>query len=164
MPGKKRHPSTDQSTFAFRRIAWESRGIFSDHFIRTRLSEVPTWPKSLEGAAHLHNDLQELWSRRYRGLEQNEETTRREFIDKVLDKLKFSYRSSLDIPVSIARRTPDYLLFADEESKDRTFNSELHVQYGSAIGLLEAKKVFLPLDALSENEIRFPHQQVRDYL
>lgn len=164
MPRKRRSLSIDQSSFAFPRIAWETRGIFSDHFIRTRLSEIPTWPKSTDATAQLHSDLQELWSKRYRGLEQNEETTRREFIDRVLDKLKFSYRSSLDIPVSIARRTPDYLLFADEESKDRTFNSELHAQYAAAIGLLEAKKVFLPLDALSGNETRFPHQQVRDYL
>ncbi len=161
----KRAPSNGQSTFAFRRgAAWECHGIFSEHFISTRLNDASTWPKDLEDAARIHNDLQDLWTRRYRGLAQNEETTRREFIDKVLDHLKFSYRSSLDIPVERAKRTPDYLLFEDEEAKDRTFNSELNIQYASAIALLEAKKVFLPLDAITGKETRFPHQQVRDYL
>src|SRR5438309_5615417 len=114
MPRKKPSPSSDQSTFAFRRVAWESNGIFSDHFISTRLRDVETWPESSKAAGEIHNDLQGLWTRRYRGLEQNEETTRREFIDKVLERLQFSYRSSLDLPVAVARRTPDYLLFATE--------------------------------------------------
>lgn len=118
----------------------------------------------MQEAEKIHNDLQDLWTRRYRGLEQNEETTRREFIDRVLEKLRFSFRSSLDLPIAVARRTPDYLLFANEKIKDKVFNSELNVQYASAIGLLEAKKAFLPLDAISGTEPRFPHQQIREYL
>jgi hypothetical protein len=84
MANKKRTSSSDQSAFAFRKgVAWESHGIFSDHFISTRLTDVATWPESLPAAEQLHKDLQDLWTKRHRGLAQNEETTRREFIDKV---------------------------------------------------------------------------------
>jgi hypothetical protein len=165
MARKKRTHPEEQSTFPFRSgAAWKAHGIFSDHFISTRLKDASTWPKSTDEVREAHNGLQELWGKRYVGLAQNEETTRREFIDLVLEQLHFSHRSSLDLPVSQQRRTPDYLLFQDEATKDKVFNSPISVQYSSAVGLLEAKKAFLPLDALSTNETRFPHQQVRDYL
>jgi hypothetical protein len=151
---RKKHTSPEgQSTFAFRSgAAWKAHGIFSEHFISNRLNEVQTWPKNSEEARKAHTGLQELWGRRYIGLGQNEETTRREFIDVVLEQLNFSFRSSLDLPVSVQRRTPDYLLFQDEATKDKVFNSPISTQYGSAVGLLEAKKAFLPLDALSANQ------------
>jgi hypothetical protein len=96
----------------------------------------------------------------------NEETTRREFLEKILDQLGFSYFSNLSMPSSDRTQTPDYLLFQDPETKDRVFNEPLEAKFQYAIGLLEAKKVNLPLDQVSRRETpgRFPHQQIRDYL
>jgi hypothetical protein len=72
--------------------------------------------------------------------------------------------ADLDLPKAGARRTPDYLLFADEHTKTGVFNEDLRVQYHAGIGLLEAKKLYTPLDAIFPGEKRFPHQQIRDYL
>ena len=93
-----------------------------------------------------------------------EETTRREFLEKVLEKLGFAFFSNLDLPEWDRRRTPDYFLFPDEQTKELVFNADLQAKYAAAIALLEAKKVNHPLDAASKKEKRFPHQQVRDYL
>lgn len=144
---------------------WETHGIFSDHFIRTRVKEVDTWPKDEAELRPTYEFLLDLWHRRHVGLEKgNEETTRREFLEKILTKLGFSFFSNLDLPVHASRGTPDYLLFADEVAKDRIFNADQKTKYQAAIGLLEAKKVNHPLDAVSQTEARFPHQQIRDYL
>lgn len=144
---------------------WETRGIFSDHFIRTRLSSVESWPQKDETIQPTYDALLDLWNRRHVGFEKaNEEVTRREFVEKVLDKLGFSYFSNLNLPLSERPQIPDYLLYADEESKDRVFNADLASKHQAATGLLEAKKVNHPLDTISKSEVRFPHQQIRDYL
>jgi hypothetical protein len=129
------------------------------------VKEVDTWPKDEAELRPTYEFLLDLWHRRHVGLEKgNEETTRREFLEKILTKLRFSFFSNLDLPVHASRGTPDYLLFADEVAKDRIFNADQKTKYQAAIGLLEAKKVNHPLDAVSQTEARFPHQQIRDYL
>jgi hypothetical protein len=144
---------------------WETHGIFSDHFVRTRLNEVASWPKQDEKIKPSYEYLLDLWHRRHVGFEKaNEETTCREFLEPVLSKLGFSCLYQLDVPVSSSRLTPDYLLFPDEQTKDRVFNADPSAKYQAAIALLEAKKVGHALDQVSKSEQRFPHQQVREYL
>jgi hypothetical protein len=144
---------------------WDTRGLFSDHFIRKRLCEVESWPKDEAAAKVLYDHISDLWARRHVGFEKgNEETTRREFLEKVLERLGFAFFSNLDLPEWERRQTPDYLLFQDEQTKELVFNADLQAKYPAAVALLEAKKVNHPLDAVSKSEQRFPHQQVRDYL
>jgi len=163
----KRHRWTDESPLLFpgQGPPWETHGIFSDHFVRSRLNEVASWPKQDEKIKPFYEYLLDLWHRRHVGFEKaNEETTCREFLEPVLSKLGFSCLYQLDVPVSSSRLTPDYLLFADEQTKDRVFNADPSAKYQAAIALLEAKKVGHPLDQVSKSEQRFPHQQVREYL
>jgi hypothetical protein len=95
-----------------------------------------------------------------------ESVTRQEFLDKVLPKLGFAFLSNIGMPVSQRRQEPDYLLFADEKTKEEVFNADRVTQYQGAIGLMEAKMAGHPLDTTSKKDTpgRFPHQQVRDYL
>jgi hypothetical protein len=165
MSGRSKLIIESLSLFPESGATWETRGIFSDHFIRKRLFEVESWPKDAAAARELYDSIVDLWTRRYVGFEKgNEETTRREFLEKVLERLGFGFFSNLDLPESQSRMTPDYLLLANEQIKDLVFNAGPDTKYELAVALLEAKKVNRPLDALSKNEVRFPHQQVRDYL
>lgn len=145
---------------------WETKGIFSEHYLRSRLTQSHLWPND-DVARSLYDFGSDLWRKRYVGLAKGpEETTRREFLEKILERLGFSFFSNLGLPESERPQTPDYLLFEDEETKDRIFNDDNEVKYQAAIGLMEAKKVHHPLDQVSKKETpgRFPHQQVRDYL
>jgi len=164
----KRKVSQVESLFVFdtEESRWQTNGIFSDHFLRNRLPSSEYWPNN-DRVELLYKKFSELWRKRYIGLGNgNEETTRREFLEHLLDNLGFSYFSNLSLPVSNRAQTPDYLLFQDGETKDRVFNESLETKHQSAIGLLEAKKVNHPLDQISRKETpgRFPHQQIRDYL
>src|SRR5438445_435965 len=90
-----------------RRHVFSAKGSFSDHFIRTRLPRVPTWPEVDFQFSQTYSYLKDLWQRRHIGLQRgNEETTRREFIDKILYKAGFAYLANLDLPEAVARRTP----------------------------------------------------------
>src|ERR1017187_1909127 len=117
---------------------WETHGIFSDHFIKSRLNEVASWPKQSEKIKPVYEHLLDLWHRRHLGFEKaNEETTCREFLEPILSMLGFSCLYQLDVPVSSNRLTPDYLLFQDEQTKDNVFNADPPAKYQAAIALLE---------------------------
>ncbi len=168
---RKRSPKIvegQEQLFAFDegRRSWETRGIFSEHYLQTRLRNSSYWSKD-DYTRPIFDFISELWKKRYLGLAKgNEETTRREFLEKILQQLGFSFFSNLQLPESERTQTPDYLLFEDEATKDQVFNEDDEVKHQAAIGLMEAKKVNHPLDQVSKKETpgRFPHQQVRDYL
>lgn len=165
MPERLAPTEEHPSLFPASSRPWATRGIFSDHFLKNRLQQVASWPSDDAKIGEVHKYLMDLWIRRHVGLEKgNEETTCREFLEPVLQKLGFHCLYKLDLPASSGRMVPDYLLFPDEEAKDRVFDSDTSAKYEAATSLLEAKKVNHPLDALSKSELRFPHQQVRDYL
>lgn len=146
--------------------AWETNGIFSEHFIRSRLKDFQLWPTD-EFARPLYDYISELWGKKYLGLAKgDEEITKREFLEKIFEKFGFAFLPFRKLPALQRRQVPDYLLFQDEDTKEKAFNYEPTDQYRLALCLLEAKKVNHPLDAVSKKETpgRFPHQQVRDYL
>ncbi|MEO0049621.1 MAG: N-6 DNA methylase [candidate division WOR-3 bacterium] len=163
-PPKHRYEQSE-SLFPSYSDCWETKGIFSDHYIRTRLRESQLWPKD-EEVNSIWQFCENLWTRLGNRLAKaNEATTRQEFIDKVLNQLNFHYLPNQPIPGK-RKQEPDYILFADIESKNAVIGKSLTEQYETAIALLEAKKVNHPLDTVSRNETpgRFPHQQIRDYL
>lgn len=61
--------------------SWETNGIFSDHFIRTRLKDIKElWPEE-EFAKSLYDDISARWKKKYLGLAKgNEEVTKRELV------------------------------------------------------------------------------------
>ncbi len=127
----KRKVSQVESLFVFdtEESRWQTNGIFSDHFLRNRLPSSEYWPNN-DRVELLYKKFSELWRKRYIGLGNgNEETTRREFLEHLLDNLGFSYFSNLSLPVSNRAQTPDYLLFQDGETKDRVFNESLETKF-----------------------------------
>jgi len=163
---RKRHSIENLSLLPDYTPAWETNGIFSEHFIRSRLKDFNLWPAD-EFAKPLYDYISDLWKKKHITLGRgNEELTKREFLEKILDKLGFAFLPFRKLPVSVKRREPDYLVFQDNNTKERAFDLEPSGQYRLAITLLEAKKVNHPLDTVSKKETpgRFPHQQIRDYL
>lgn len=168
MNKKKQRSGQVEALFSFEDVIspWETKGVFSEHYLRNRLPKANNYPSS-EITRPIYDFINDLWRKKHIGLGGgNEDLTRKEFIDKVLEKLGFSFYPNLDLPDSTRRQTPDYLLFESEKEKERVFNDTLETKYRAAIGLLEAKKVNHPLDQVSKVETpgKFPHQQVKDYL
>ncbi len=142
---------------------WETKGIFSEHYIRTRLQGSKLWPQE-EKVKSLWELSSNLWNKLHIALGRgNEELTKREFLEPILNKLGFACLPESGLP---SGGTPDYLLFADEATKESVLAEDKATRCSAAISLLEAKKVNHPLDAASKQETpgRFPHRQVRDYL
>ncbi len=147
-------------------LPWTTKGIFSDHYILDRLSESTIWPKN-EDAEPIWNFCKNLWEKRHVGLARgNEELTKKELLEPVLERLGFPFLPQSRLPISERQQEPDYLLLPDEETKDEIFDKDRLTQYSAAVTLLEAKKVNHPLSAPSKSRTtrRFPHQQIRGYL
>lgn len=73
---------------------WETKGIFSEHYLRSRLTQSHLCPKD-EVARSLYDFASDLWRKRHMGLAKGpEETTRREFLEKILERLGFSFFSN----------------------------------------------------------------------
>ncbi|MBC8400719.1 MAG: N-6 DNA methylase [Candidatus Marinimicrobia bacterium] len=145
---------------------WETKCIFSDHYLKTRLKDSILWPQD-ENVGQIWQFCKDLWDRRYIGLAKgNEALTCQELIEPILKQFGFAFLPNTRLPIGKRQQEPDYVLFADEKTKDSVFEKGKLEQYAAAISLVEVKKVNHPLGAVSETETRgrFPHQQVRDYL
>jgi hypothetical protein len=145
---------------------WETKGIFSDHYIKTKLKESQLWPKE-EIVKPIYEFCVRLWNKLHITLKRaDEDFTRQEFLEKILTQLGFAYIRNSPMPLPAGRKVPDYLLFADEKTKESALHLNLSGRYALAISVMEAKKVNHPLDAVSKKETpgRFPHQQIRGYL
>lgn len=145
---------------------FETKGIFSDHYIKTKLKTSNIWPDE-NAIKPFYDFCVDLWQKRFiTYAKADEEYTRSELLEKILPKLGFAYIRNQSMPLRTGRKVPDYLLFADEKTKELVLSRDRSEQYAVAISVMEAKKVNHPLDRASEKETpgRFPHQQIRDYL
>ena len=148
------------------KLPWVTKGIFSDHYILDHLSKSTLWPKN-EDAEPIWNFCKKLWEKRYIGLAKgNEELTKKELLEPVLEMLKFPFLIATPLPVSEHQREPDYLLLPDENAKEKIFGKDKLIKYSAAATLLEAKMVNHALSAPSKSRTarKFPHQQIREYL
>ncbi|MBI3097643.1 MAG: N-6 DNA methylase [Planctomycetes bacterium] len=162
---RRRSHSGEQSLFPDKPEGWQTHGLFSAHYIRSRLPAASLYVSEQESRA-VYEKIKDLWQSRWVGLvHANEDVMRQEFLDKVLDWLGFKFIPSQKLPGS--QKELDYLLCASQSEKDRALASnESGVIYGAAVGLVEAKKANHPLDAVSKTETpgQFPHEQVQGYL
>lgn len=145
---------------------FETKGIFSEHFLKSLRKTPGTWltDRQVKESFAL---CKEIIDKRGHALSVhgNEADVKSYLIDRVLSSLGYFYLLEKRSPGSL-KITPDYLLFKNEEDKDRALGLPTNEKYSLAIGLLEAKKYGHPLGAVSRKETpgRFPHNQVRDYL
>jgi len=145
---------------------FETKGIFSDHYIKTKLKISSLWPKE-EKVKPLYEFCLNLWNRLHITLARsNEELTRQEFLEKIIPELGFAHIRNQPLPTAHGRKEPDYLLFGAPKTKESAVPLSKPERFALAISVMEAKKVNHPLDAVSKTETpgRFPHQQIRDYL
>jgi Alw26I/Eco31I/Esp3I family type II restriction m6 adenine DNA methyltransferase len=163
---KQRHVKQAELPLEGTKSLFETRGIFSDHYIKTKLKTSPLWPKE-ETVKPLYEFCLDLWNRLHITLARsNEELTRQEFLEKIIPKLGFAHIRNQPLPATYGRKEPDYLLFGNLKIKESAVPLSKPERYALAISVMEAKKVNHPLDAVSKTETpgRFPHQQIRDYL
>jgi type I restriction-modification system DNA methylase subunit len=145
---------------------YETKGVFSDHYIKTKLKTSRLGPTENE-VKPFFDYCVELWDKMSTALgKRDEEFTEQELLEKILPKLGFAHLRKQSLPTTEGRKEPDYLLFDSEQVKDSVITRSKAEQYAVAISVLEAKKVNHRLDAVSKKETpgRFPHQQIRDYL
>src|SRR5437867_3310691 len=102
------------------RPSFENRGLFADHFLKTRLPHLAEWriPGELEPAFEKIKSLYRAKAARFTK-RTNEAQTEHDFIRPVLDVLwgDDCYEVQASIPNLDARRQPDYAFFST--SRDR---------------------------------------------
>jgi hypothetical protein len=146
------------------RKLWQTVGLFSDHYLKARIQKNNWWPAD-EQVRPLWEFCRDLYNKRYVACaKNNEEFTRQELIEKILDKLGFPWTRNLDLPEGQQDLEPDYILYPDAETKERVIDKSRAARYRAANAILEAKKVNHPLSQISKHQQRYPHQQIRDYL
>jgi hypothetical protein len=147
------------------RKLWQTEGLFSDHYLKARLSKNDWWPGDTE-AQPIWEFCKALYERRAFALRKydNEMGVRQEFIDKIIEKIGFAWSDNLRLPETQQELEPDYLLYASKEEKEAVLNKDVSHRYRAAIAILEAKKFGHPLSQISKSQQRYPHQQIRDYL
>ncbi|MFC1557418.1 Eco57I restriction-modification methylase domain-containing protein [candidate division KSB1 bacterium] len=166
MANKKKDPNQLSLENNGKEQPCETKGLFSDHYLRTRLKETDVWPKDFDIKEPQKYCCNLIEQNKYRLSKfGNEEDTKQEVISKVLDILGFSFTLETPSPGS-GKTYPDYLLFIDKDTKDAALNLPQSQRYSQSISLCEAKKYGHPLGAVSKTETpgRFPHNQIRDYL
>lgn len=146
------------------RKLWQTEGLFSDHYLKARIRSNSWWPAD-EETRPIWEFCKALYEKRYVTCARNNEAfTRQELIDKILHEIGFAWTDNLRLPESQQDLEPDYILFGSESEKESVIDEDAAQRYRAAISLLEAKKVNHPLSQISRRQLRYPHQQVRDYL
>jgi type I restriction-modification system DNA methylase subunit len=148
---------------------FETRGIFSRHYLKTELPKAPYWPKDkgiltvLEQCRALYLRVQKAQGAlNAKGKGLNESDTETELLDKILPLLGFhSLKRSRQ-----ATGVPDYVLFADEALKEKALPLPEKERYQFACALLEAKAFNLNLNRISKEDTpgQSYHKQVHTYL
>ncbi|MDP8239460.1 MAG: TaqI-like C-terminal specificity domain-containing protein [Candidatus Hatepunaea meridiana] len=145
---------------------FETKGIFSEHYLNRWLTDSPHWLKdadvkeSFEAIREIINSsVGWIWNL-------NEQQFRIEFLDKILLELDY-YTIPENITPAVGKGTPDYLVFGSENTKNNAYEiKDPRKRYSEAVTCLEAKKYNHNLGEVSKKETpgRFPHRQIREYL
>ncbi len=154
-----------------------NQGLFSDHYLRTRLPEQPEWQADY---GTQHAELDALLDNAVAALPTlSEAQTEQQFIRPVLDALGWSYETQITFRALGRDYRPDYALFASEQQRSdarSTVPSRRDVCEGGYLektaALAEAKYWERPLEVRTADDTRdrrpdrgrSPHFQMLDYL
>src|SRR6266487_1524168 len=146
------------------RKLWQTESLFSDHYLKKRIRENSWWPSDVE-ARPTFEFCKALYEKRYLACAKNNEAfTRQELLDKILESLGFPFTNNLGLPETQQDLEPDHILYPDAETKERVIDRSREERYRASVAILEAKKLNHPLSQISRHQLRYPHQQIRDYL
>ncbi len=118
---------------------YRNQGLFSDHYLDTRLRESSEW---LEDSEPLRKRLLELYKDKESLLKvANEAQTEDEFIRPVLESLGFAYWVQDTTKATGGPQRPDYVLYPDEGTKSRAVVHKANEakRYAPALAIAEAK-------------------------
>jgi len=139
-----------------RRKLWQTEGLFSDHYLKTKSARNTRWPNDSE-AEPIWHFCKELYEKRYVACARNnEQFTRQELLDKIFERLGFAWTDNLSLPETQQHLEPDYILFASAVEKEAVIDRSPTERYRSAIVIVEAKKVNHPLSQISRTQLRYP--------
>jgi hypothetical protein len=155
----------------------KNQGLFSDHYLRTRLPELPEWDADY---ASLRDRLADLLSDKADALPTlNEPQTEQQFIRPAMDALGWSYETQITFRALARDYRPDYALFLSEDQQREaraTVSSREEpcgrAYLGKVAALGEAKYWQRPLEDRRADDSRerlqdrgrSPHFQIIDYL
>ncbi len=154
-----------------------NRGLFSDHYLATRLSELPEWG---DDYAPLRGRLSALLEAKADALPTlSEAQTEQQFIRPVLDALGWSYETQITFRALGRDYRPDYALFLSDD-RQREARSTVSARQEPCVrayldkvaALAEAKYWERPLEERRPEDTRdrprdrgrSPHFQIIDYL
>ena len=120
---------------------FQNRGLFSDHFLQARLPEWKEWKVDAE-LVPFRESLQSLYNSKKSILPYlNEAQTELEFVQPVLDLLGYANSYIVQAPTKVGQHTnrPDYALFPDIKTKNKTYQKLEQNDYSLCIGIADAK-------------------------
>ena len=145
---------------------WRCQGIFSPSYLTQHPIPGDYVPPE-DQVGELYEFVKDLWLQKLPMLRRRREPfTRSDFLDPVLSRLGWEFIPEESLPDTQTRKTPDYCLFGDAETKARVAALSGEDIFRAAHTALEAKKVQHPLDRVSADDTPglFPSDQVQDYL
>lgn len=132
----------------------QAKRLFSDHYLRTQLPQMPAWQ---EDPRPVLDRLRQLWRKaRQQGDSWNEAQTEKEFIQPVLDLL--GWRDCYMVQPKSLRRgrvsRPDYALFADLKTRTEAYQYQGQDEpfYQRAVAIAEAKYWGRPLSLKASSQ------------
>ena len=141
--------------------------LFTHYFLTDGIRTTPEWKSSSSGTAEFRSKLATLYENFQKYHQPNEAVTEDDFIIPVLELLGWSDH----LPQQSSGRNediPDYLLFADVQSKARAaVRTNPEDRYMDATTVVENKRFGLPLDSRDKNDgsqRSTPHGQILRYL
>jgi len=132
----KNHSPSDEVGLWF-----QNRGLFSDHFLKARLSQWKEWEID-EELATFRKELMSLYESTKPILPTlNEAQTEKEFIQPLLDLLGYANSYIVQAPTKVGQQTnrPDYALFPDRTTKNKAYQKLKGNDYTQCIGIADAK-------------------------
>ena len=135
------------------RRPYTNQGLFSEHYLETRLRESPEWRENLEP---LRAKLRELYDKKKELLEDaNEAQTEEEFIQPVLKLLGFSYWVQPKTKATGRSEFPDYVLYSDNAVRDQAVRQKDETKlFAPALAIAEAKYWERDLNVMSKADPR----------
>lgn len=131
-----------------------NQSLFSTHYLTERLPTLREWNTDLTS---LFTRLTSLYAKSQAVTETwNEAQTENEFIRPMLDALGWNYIPQVSSARGGKRNVPDYALFADEKTKNKSYSLQKSAEefYPLALAICDAKYWGRSLDAESPNDSR----------
>ncbi len=121
------------------REAFQNRGLFSDDYLKYRLTDSIQYPEWEEDISQSYKDLRDLYDSKKGHLDGlNEAQTESEFLDEAIKILGHAFVKQTS---TVEGSRPDYALFGDEEKKNAAFGfkEDLEKFYAPSLAVAEGK-------------------------